>query len=145
MTLETYTSYKESGIEWLGEIPEHWEVKKLKFISKIVLGKMICNTKSGHMELKPYLKSKNIQWLKVDLESVDEMWFTQKEMKEYKLKIDDIILSEGGEVGKACIWKNELPECYIQNSAHKVTVNSSCIPHYYLYLFSHIGYKGVFE
>lgn len=33
MTLEKYTSYKESGLEWLEEIPEHWEVKKLKFIA----------------------------------------------------------------------------------------------------------------
>ncbi|MCK9454842.1 restriction endonuclease subunit S [Sulfurimonas sp.] len=31
--LEKYTSYKESGVEWLGEIPEHWEIKKLKFIA----------------------------------------------------------------------------------------------------------------
>lgn len=33
MTWGTYTSYKESGLEWLGEIPEHWEIKKLKFIA----------------------------------------------------------------------------------------------------------------
>ena len=65
--------------------------------------------------------------------------------QEYRLKTDDIILSEGGEVGKTCIWNNELPECYIQNSAHKVTISSSCIPHYYLYLLNNIGHKGVFN
>ena len=27
---EKYSSYKDSGIEWLGEIPEHWEVLKIK-------------------------------------------------------------------------------------------------------------------
>lgn len=32
--LKKYSSYKDSCIEWLGEIPEHWEVKKLKFIIK---------------------------------------------------------------------------------------------------------------
>ncbi len=36
--LEKYSSYKDSGVEWLGEIPEHWAVKKLKFISKIKTG-----------------------------------------------------------------------------------------------------------
>ena len=30
--LEKYSSYKDSGVEWIGEIPEHWEIKKLKFI-----------------------------------------------------------------------------------------------------------------
>ncbi|MBN1839904.1 MAG: restriction endonuclease subunit S [Campylobacterales bacterium] len=38
MTLEKYTSYKESGVAWLGEIPEDWEVKKLKYISKVFNG-----------------------------------------------------------------------------------------------------------
>jgi restriction endonuclease S subunit len=32
--LEKYTSYKDSGVEWLGKIPDHWEVKKLKYAVK---------------------------------------------------------------------------------------------------------------
>jgi len=31
-SFERYSAYRDSGIKWLGEIPEHWEVKKLKFI-----------------------------------------------------------------------------------------------------------------
>ena len=31
-----YTKYKDSGIQWLGEIPEHWEVRKLKYIFTII-------------------------------------------------------------------------------------------------------------
>jgi type I restriction enzyme S subunit len=34
--LQTYSTYKDSGVEWLGEIPEHWEVKKLKYIFEIL-------------------------------------------------------------------------------------------------------------
>ncbi|MBT3388071.1 MAG: hypothetical protein HN417_09070 [Desulfobacula sp.] len=49
---------KDSGIEWLGEIPAHWEVRKLKFISKIVLGKMLCSNDLGGYHYKHYLKSK---------------------------------------------------------------------------------------
>ncbi|MFH6971820.1 restriction endonuclease subunit S [Flavobacterium petrolei] len=36
--MKKYDNYKDSGIEWIREIPEHWEVKKLKFISKICNG-----------------------------------------------------------------------------------------------------------
>ena len=32
--LEKYSSYKDSGVEWLGEIPEHWKLIKLKFLLK---------------------------------------------------------------------------------------------------------------
>ncbi len=136
---------KDSGVEWLGEIPEHWEVKRLKYIANIVLGKMLCNEDKGNYKLKPYLKSKNIQWLNTDINSVDEMWFSEKEMLEYRLKKGDLILSEGGEVGKTCIWNNELAECYIQNSAHKVTVYNENISEYYLYIFFTIGKFGVFD
>ena len=31
--MERYEKYKDSGVEWIGEIPEGWEVKKLKFIA----------------------------------------------------------------------------------------------------------------
>ena len=136
---------KDSGVDWIGNIPEHWEVKKLKYISNVVLGKMICNEDLGGMYLKPYLKSKNIQWLNVDITSVDKMWFTKREMQVYRLKKDDLILSEGGEVGKTCIWDNELNECYIQNSAHKVSFNSGYLPKYFLFQFFTLGKQGQFN
>ena len=31
--MKTYESYKSSGIEWIGEVPEHWEIKKLKQVA----------------------------------------------------------------------------------------------------------------
>jgi type I restriction enzyme S subunit len=32
--IQKYTTYKPSGVEWLGDIPEHWEVKKLRHVRK---------------------------------------------------------------------------------------------------------------
>ena len=136
---------KQSGVDWIGEIPENWEIKKLKHIAQVVLGKMLCNEDKGNYHLKPYLKSKNIQWLNVDVSSVDLMWFSKKEMIEYRLKKGDLILSEGGEVGKTCIWNNELDECYIQNSAHKVSFHEGNVQEYFLYQFFTAGKIGLFE
>ena len=143
--MERYSSYKDSGVEWIGEVPEGWEVKRLKYIAKAVLGKMLCNEDKGNYSLKPYLKSKNIQWLNVDVSSVDEMWFSPKELMEYRLKKGDLVLSEGGEVGKTCIWNDELQECYIQNSAHKVSFIGNFVPEYYLYVLFTFGKFGVFD
>ncbi|MDD3877488.1 MAG: restriction endonuclease subunit S [Bacteroidales bacterium] len=136
---------KDSGVEWIGMIPEGWEVKRLKYVANVVLGKMICNEDKGNYKLKPYLKSKNIQWLNVDVSTVDEMWFSIKEMNDYRLKKGDLVLSEGGEVGKTCIWNNELNECYIQNSAHKITFFKENIQEYFLYLFYTTGKMGFFD
>lgn len=143
--LDANAKMKYSGSDLIGNIPAHWEVKKLKQIANVVLGKMICNEDKGGMYLKPYLKSKNIQWLKVDTSSVDEMWFSKREMDTYRLRKNDLVLSEGGEVGKTCIWNNELDECFIQNSAHKVSFDSNKNPHYFLYQFFSIGKQGFFE
>ena len=38
MKYQTYPAYKDSGVEWLGEVPEHWEIKRLKFLCKIQTG-----------------------------------------------------------------------------------------------------------
>ena len=37
-TGQPYPAYKDSGVEWLGEVPEHWEVKKLKYLTRFVNG-----------------------------------------------------------------------------------------------------------
>jgi len=143
--LNPKTKMKPSGIEWLGDIPEHWEVRKLKYVAVSVLGKMLCNEDKGGYSKKPYLKSKNVQWLNVDVSDVEEMWFSDRELIQYRLKRGDLVLSEGGEVGKTCLWNEEIEECYIQNSVHKVTVNTENVAEFYLYLFFLYGNKGVFE
>lgn len=143
--LDDKVKLKDSGVEWIGAIPKHWEVRKLKYLSNVVLGKMICSEDKGNYKLKPYLKSKNIQWMELNLESVDEMWFSEKELLQYKLQEGDIIVSEGGEVGKATLWNNELPECYIQNSAHKVTFSDRNNNKFYLRCFFNYGKLGVFD
>lgn len=143
--LDATVKLKDSGVDWIGEIPEHWEVRKLKYLANVVLGKMICNENKGNYKLKPYLKSKNIQWMELNLDSVDEMWFSDKEMVQYKLKKGDIVVSEGGEVGKATLWNDELSECYIQNSAHKVSMINDNNNVFFLFLFFTYGKLGVFD
>ncbi len=136
---------KDSGIEWLGEIPEHWEVKKLKYVAEINLGKMLAKEDKGGMYLKPYLRAANIGWLNVDISDVKEMWFSKNELSKLRLEKNDLLVSEGGEVGRTCIWENEMTECYIQNSVHKVTINKDNNPSYFLNQFYLFGQKGAFD
>ena len=138
-------AFKHSGVEWLGQIPKHWEVRKLKTFAKVVLGKMLCSESKQGYTHEHYLKSKNIQWLSVDTTSIEKMYFSNSEKKLYKIQKNDLLVSEGGEVGKTCIWQNELTECYLQNSVHKVTFNNNYNPRYFLYLFFAYGQVGEFD
>jgi type I restriction enzyme S subunit len=143
--MRRYDSYKDSGIEWIGKIPSHWEVKPLKRIANLVLGKMLSPNQQSDYFLKPYLRVQNINWLKVDIEDVKEMWFSSHELKKFRLSKDDLLVSEGGEVGRTCIWNGEIDECYIQNSVHKVTFDSNNFSKYHLYQFLIFGNVGYFD
>lgn len=143
--MKKYDNYKDSGIHWLGDIPKHWEVKKLKFFANVVLGKMLTSEDKGGYILKPYLRAKNIEWITPNIEDVKEMWFSKNEISQYRIEKSDLLVSEGGEVGRTCIWNNELEECYIQNSVHKVRILNEGTPYYFLYQFLLLGRLGHFD
>ncbi len=143
--IDPKVKFKPSGVEWIGDIPEHWDTRRLKTIAKVVLGKMLKTSPSKGDQLKPYLRSANIQWFEANLSDVASMWLSQSEMEQYRLSKNDILVSEGGEVGRACIWQVELEECYIQNSVHKVTAGAEVLPLFLLYQFSAFGSKGAFK
>jgi type I restriction enzyme, S subunit len=143
--MRAYPRYKPSGIKWLGEIPWHWEFKPIKYFSEIVLGKMLTNEDKGDYLLKRYLKAQNIGWENVDLSDVREMWFSVGELGQLRVKRDDLLVSEGGEVGRTAIWRDELPECYIQNSVNKVSIPPPHVARYFLYLFECYGKRGHFD
>jgi type I restriction enzyme S subunit len=143
--MKRYDSYKDSGIEWIGEIPSHWTLKKLKFFGKITLGKMLTPDDKGGYVLKPYLRAKNIEWYSPKIEEVKEMWFSEKELNQYKLYKNDLLVSEGGEVGRTCIWNDELEECYIQNSVQRVAFNNFESAKYFLNQFVLFGKRGHFD
>lgn len=141
---------KQSGVEWIGDVPKHWEVCKLKHYSHIVLGKMLMSSppkdSEGLYTLEKYLKSKNVGWLQLflDEDNIDEMWFNQYEKSIYKLQENDIVMNEGGDIGKVSCWRGVDFDCYIQNSINKITadynrVNAGFLC-YWLYNLSSLGY-----
>jgi type I restriction enzyme S subunit len=143
--LDPTVKMKDSGVEWIGEIPEDWEIKKLKLISTIVLGKMLTPLDKGGYYLKPYLRAQNISWEHVNTDEIKEMWFSKNELNIYRLHKDDLLVSEGGKVGRTAIWKEEMSECYIQNSVHKVTLNPENNSKYFLYAFESCGNSNFFS
>ena len=144
------TPMKDSGVEWIGQVPEHWEVCKLKNHTKIILGKMLMSTPPKGEEhlysLEKYLKSKNIGWLQVidDYDEVEEMWFNDYEKELYHLEKYDLVMNEGGDVGKIGIWNNDSYDCYIQNSVNKITADSYLNPFYLQYLIFAIAKTNYF-
>jgi len=124
---------KDSGVEWIGEIPRDWDSLPLKYFGQVTLGKMLTPEDKGGYFLKPYLRSKNIQIEKVNILDLKEMWFSENELNRLRLKKGDLLFNEGGDVGRTCQWNEEINECYIQNSVNRVRLPDDN-ERYYLHL-----------
>ena len=121
MSFRKYEKYKESGVEWLGEVPEHWAVSHLKRRYQVTLGKMLKSNQTSPNETEEfYLRAANIHWRGVDTTDVKRMWFTPEEKNKLKLCKGDLLVSEGGDVGRSALWNGEIGGCYIQNSINRI-------------------------
>ncbi|GLT19450.1 restriction modification system DNA specificity domain-containing protein [Vibrio zhanjiangensis] len=118
---QAYTEYTTSNAAWLDEYPSHWKLTQVKYGYQVVLGKMLQKSpKSSVDSIKPYLKAQNIQPKGMDISRVDSMWFSPEELHKLRLQKGDVLVSEGGDVGRSAIWNDELAECYIQNAINRV-------------------------
>ena len=143
MSFPKYPKYKPSGVEWLGEVPEHWGVTALKRGYSVTLGKML-QTESSNPddELLPYLRAANIQWDGVDTTDIKQMWFSEWDRAQLRLERGDLLVSEGGDVGRSCLWTAELDDCYFQNSVNRVRARDGRSNRYLCYWMSTIKGKG---
>ena len=131
---KAYPEYKDSGVKWLGKIPTHWICTQIKYGYDITLGKMLQKNKSSSKdELKPYLKAQNIQPKGIDLSVVDNMWFSPDEKNKLLLKNNDVLISEGGDVGRSALWQGQLVECYIQNAINRARAIKGNSPYFLNY------------
>ena len=96
---------KDSGVEWIGEIPEQWRLAKIGNLYQITLGKMLETKQSDDgYSLENYLCSANIKWKAVDTSINKKMWFSEAERIQYLLKEGDVLITEGGSAGTACLY-----------------------------------------
>lgn len=104
----------------LGRIPVEWEVKTVGAVFTMQLGKMLNKKAVEGKPPFPYLGNKNVQWDYVDLDELLEMDFTERERQKFELLADDILVCEGGEVGRTALWREEHESCYFQKAIHRL-------------------------
>ena len=112
------------------EIPANWKWVRLPEIASTMLGKTL-NRSTDKGEIKPYLCSINVYWEGINLETVKKARFSQHEQNQYRLQKNDILICEGGDVGRTIIW-NKNQEMYYQNALHRVRFfGTFVIPEYF--------------
>lgn len=103
------------------------EPKPLDSVSESRLGKMLSQNQAQNEDGVPYIRNANIQWGYLDLSSVYRMHITDEEKEKFSLQAGDILICEGGDIGKAAIWNNEITGCIYQKALHRLRVNPKLI------------------
>jgi type I restriction enzyme S subunit len=125
--LQPNVALRDSGVEWLGVIPQHWESVPLKHVSAVqsglTLGKNYAQLRGA--KRYPYLRVANVQDGYIDLSEVTEITMPVREAKNYLLRTGDILVTEGGDIdklGRGNCWYGEIEECLHQNHVFAVRV-----------------------
>jgi type I restriction enzyme S subunit len=132
--LDPDVEMKDSGVEWLGKIPAHWEVIRLKFLANVQSGAAKGRDLDGDDTIEvPYLRVANVQKGFVDLSDVATITIRRNEIDRYSLQSGDILMTEGGDydkLGRGTVWKGQITPCVHQNHIFAVRTQAGISPHW---------------
>ena len=140
-------SVKEISEEIPFEIPGSWRWIRIDSLFQHNTGKAL-NSSNSQGVLHQYITTSNVYWGYFNLDRVKEMPFTKDEFAKCSIVPGDLLVCEGGDVGRAAIWEKDIPMC-IQNHIHRLRAYCPvCIAFYYFAFFVYksiglIGGKGI--
>lgn len=115
---------KDSGVAWLGEVPAHWSVTRLKFVANVQTGIAKGKDTAGKETVTvPYLRVANVQDGYLALDDVTTIDIERDQLSRYRLSPGDVLMNEGGDfdkLGRGAIWQGEIVDCIHQNHVFAV-------------------------
>ncbi|MCA1718481.1 MAG: restriction endonuclease subunit S [Actinobacteria bacterium] len=134
---------RPSGVGWIEELPEEWGTPSVGMMFDVELGKMLNQRAAEGENQLPYLRNQNVQWDRFDLEDVATMHFDPDDRGRFKVRKGDLLVCEGGDVGRAAMWSSEA-EIHYQKALHRVRPRTSAPPRFLMYVLWAASSLGVF-
>ncbi len=104
----------------IGTLPHHWQVVLFGDLFEIQQGKAMSKEARRGISPRPFLRTANVYWGRLDLSEIDTMDFTPEEVVRYELRPGDLLVCEGGAyAGRAAVWNGEVEGCLFQNHLHR--------------------------
>jgi type I restriction enzyme S subunit len=142
--LDPNVPMKDSGVEWLGEIPAYWETKPLKALSQLQTGLTLGKKYDGRgLTTRPYLRVANVQDGYLDLSDIAEIELPEADATRYELRAGDVLMTEGGDfdkLGRGYVWEGQVAECLHQNHIFAVRPRGDLLMPRYLVLVMSSSY-----
>ncbi len=115
---------KDSGVAWLGEVPAHWDVTRLKFAASVQTGVAKGKDNIGKDTIEvSYLRVANVQDGYLALDDIAKIEIPAADLARYRLQPGDVLMNEGGDfdkLGRGHIWNGEIEDCIHQNHVFAV-------------------------
>ena len=124
-----------------------WTRRQLKHSFSIYLGKMLQSKTASAPDLNvPYLKAQHVQWEGIRLSNLPRMWASPDEIESLEVAKGDLLVCEGGEVGRAAIISEKPPsQTIIQNALHLVRGRDDSEIRFLAYLLRHAATQQWFD
>lgn len=117
-------------------LPAVWPAARVDDIFQIQQGKQVSKKNRVGANQRPFLRTRNVYWGRLDLSNLDTMHFTKSDEERLALSDGDLLLCEGGWVGRTAVWRGEVEGCYYQNHLHRLRVlNGQADPYFAMYWF----------
>lgn len=137
---------KDSGVAWLGEVPAHWTLPPLYLRYSIELGKMLDSAKITGKNLISYLRNVDVQWGKINFEELPSMDIELSEYDRYTIQNGDLLVCEGGEVGRAAIVQDIVGIVGYQKALHRLrAIANDEHSSFMFYILYWAAKKGIFN
>jgi len=104
----------------VGLLPGNWSTAEIGELFEIKQGKALSKKARKGIRPRAFLRTANVLWSRLDLTSLDEMDFTEQEESTYRLEPGDLLVCEGGDVGRTAMWRGEAETVYYQNHLHRL-------------------------
>ena len=138
---------KDSGVEWIGEMPKEWTLSRVGLHHNIILGKMLCSEQPNNdYSLESYLCAVNVHFDGVSTTDLKEMWFSEIEKSQYHVENGDLLVVEGGAGAGGCAIVHNLQKpTFIQNSIMIVRNKRNSNIRYLRYLVECLVKRGYID
>ncbi|NTU43992.1 MAG: restriction endonuclease subunit S [Chlorobiaceae bacterium] len=104
----------------IGVYPVDWIVDRIDSAFDIQQGKQVSKRNRDGEHQRPFLRTKNVFWNRLELTDLDQMHFSEAEQSRLELRANDLLVCEGGSIGRTALWNNEVEGCLYQNHLHRL-------------------------
>ena len=108
----------------LGNLPAEWRVDRFDSLFDVQQGRQVSKGNRIGENQRPFLRTKNVFWNRLNLADLDEMHFSDADESRLTLEPDDLLICESGDIGRTAIWGGVLSRCYYQNHLHRARIRN---------------------